>query len=182
MSGVEVKHEKMHTTVIALGKDSIILSYFKTTELHGHRDQLILYTLWKHWTTNLIQACILLALTYCMCFLLFLTRCWRYDWIHCYFFFPSKTDSFFIFSLCPCFCQACIQEEALRDPVGSTVSPSGATPWSLSALNNPFVSISLLSFFVFITTHNIFSCRILLVLSVFTCLSAITVGFCMNVK
>jgi len=131
-------------------------------------------------TWSRLAFCLLLH-TICV-FLLFLTRCWRYDWIHCYSFFPSNTDSFFIFSLCPCFCQACIQEEALRDPVGSTVSPSGATPWSLSALNNPFVSIFLLSFFVFIATHNIFSCRILWVLSVFTCLSAITVGFCMNVN
>jgi hypothetical protein len=45
MSGVEVKHEKMRTKVIALGKDSNFLSHFKTTELHGHWDQLILYTL-----------------------------------------------------------------------------------------------------------------------------------------
>ena len=97
MSGVEVKHEKMHTKVIALGKDSIFWSHFKTTELHGHQDQLILCTLWKHGTTNLIQTCILLALIYYMCFLLFLTRCWRYDWIHCYSFFPSNTDSFLSF-------------------------------------------------------------------------------------
>jgi hypothetical protein len=45
MSGVEVKHEKMYTKVIALGKDYFFfLSHFKTTKLHGHWDQLILYT------------------------------------------------------------------------------------------------------------------------------------------
>lgn len=83
----------------------------------------------------------------------------------------------FYLSLSPCFCQACIQEEALRDPMGSTVSPSGATPWSLAALNSLFVSISLHSFFVFIATRNIFSCRIWMVFSVFTCLSALTLVF-----
>lgn len=97
MSGVEVKHEKMHTQIIALDKDFIFLSHFKTTELHGHWDQLILHTVWKHKTTNLIQTCILLALTYYMCFLLFLARCWKYDLIHCYSFFPSNTDSFLSF-------------------------------------------------------------------------------------
>lgn len=74
-------------------------SHLKTTGLHGHWDQLILCTLRKHGTTNLIQTCILPALTYYMCLLLFLTRFWSYDCMHCYSFFLLRFVLFYLFSV-----------------------------------------------------------------------------------